>query len=200
MKDKLIEFVSIQLDKDLKEPLYVQLYEQIKLMIKQHLLSPGYKLPAVRNLAQNLQVNPSTVVNAYKELEKNGFIFSKRGSGSYVAEQVINTIDELEENNHIPIDLTDDLKILQGQKNVINMSTISLNPDMISIETFKQVVNKILERDKGYAFTYQDSQGYLPLCQSITQELAKKRINTTPEYIQIISGAQQGIDIVHVLF
>jgi hypothetical protein len=30
-----------------------------------------------------------------------------------VAEQVINTIDELEENNHIPIDLTDDLKILQ---------------------------------------------------------------------------------------
>jgi DNA-binding transcriptional MocR family regulator len=196
MKDKLIEFVSIQLDKDLKEPLYVQLYEQIKLMIKQHLLSPGYKLPAVRNLAQNLQVNPSTVVNAYKELEKNGFIFSKRGSGSYVAEQVINTIDELEENNHIPIDLTDDLKILQGQKNVINMSTISLNPDMISIESFKQVVNKILERDKGYAFTYQDSQGYLPLRQSITQELAKKRINTTPEYIQIISGAQQGIDIV----
>ena len=196
MKDKLIEFVSIQLDKDLKEPLYVQLYEQIKLMIKQHLLSPGYKLPAVRSLAQNLQVNPSTVVNAYKELEKNGFIFSKRGSGSYVAEQVINTIDELEENNHIPIDLTDDLKILQGQKNVINMSTISLNPDMISIETFKQVVNKILERDKGYAFTYQDSQGYLPLRQSITQELAKKRINTTPEYIQIISGAQQGIDIV----
>ena len=89
MKDKLIEFVSIQLDKDLKEPLYVQLYEQIKLMIKQHLLSPGYKLPAVRSLAQNLQVNPSTVVNAYKELEKNGFIFSKRGSGSYVAEQVI---------------------------------------------------------------------------------------------------------------
>ncbi len=146
MKDKLIEFVSIQLDKDLKEPLYVQLYEQIKLMIKQHLLSPGYKLPSVRNLAQNLQVNPSTVVNAYKELEKNGFIFSKRGSGSYVAEQVINTIDELEENNHIPIDLTDDLKILQGQKNVINMSTISLNPDMISIETFKQVVNKILKK------------------------------------------------------
>ena len=36
----------------------------------------------MRNLAQNLQVNPSTVVNAYKELEKNGFIFSKRGSGS----------------------------------------------------------------------------------------------------------------------
>ena len=67
MKDKLIEFVSIQLDKDLKEPLYVQLYEQIKLMIKQHLLSPGYKLPAVRSSAQNLQVHPSTEAHASHE-------------------------------------------------------------------------------------------------------------------------------------
>lgn len=55
------------------------------------------------------------------------------------------------------------------------MSTISLNPDMISIETFKQVVNKVLERDKGYAFTYQDSQGYLPLRESIAQELGKRK-------------------------
>lgn len=70
MNTKLMDFVSIKLDKNAKNPLYVQLYGQIKLMIKQHLLSPGYKLPTVRNLAQNLQVNPSTVVNAYKELEK----------------------------------------------------------------------------------------------------------------------------------
>ena len=38
MKEKLIEFVSIQLDKDLKERVYVQLYEKIKLIIKQNLL------------------------------------------------------------------------------------------------------------------------------------------------------------------
>ena len=67
-----MDFVLIKLDKNAKNPLYVQLYEQIKLMIKQHLLSPGYKLPAVRSLAQNMQVNPSTVVNAYKEFRKKG--------------------------------------------------------------------------------------------------------------------------------
>lgn len=196
MNDKLTDFVSIQLLKNNKEPLYVQLYEQINLMIKKHLLSPGYKLPPVRTLALYLQINPSTVANAYKELEKNGFIFSKRGSGSYVAEQRVNTVDELEENNYMPVDFTDDLTALRGSENIINMSSISLNPDMISIETFKQVVNKILERDKGRAFTYQDSQGYLPLRESIAKELNKKRIDTTAEYIQIISGAQQGIDIV----
>ena len=59
-------------------------------------------MPPVRTLVTYLQINPSTVVNAYKELEKNGFIFSKRGSGSYVAEQRVNTVDELEENNYMP--------------------------------------------------------------------------------------------------
>lgn len=193
--DKLIDFVSIQLAKEKDIPLYVQLYEQINFMIKQHLLSPGYKLPPVRKLANYLQVNPSTVVNAYRELEQNGFIFSKRGSGSYVAEQINNIVDEDEEISYMPIDLTDDVNILEDNK-MINMSSISLNPEMISIETFKQVVNKVLERDRGFAFTYQDSQGYLPLRQSLTKELAKKHIQTTPEHIQIISGAQQGIDIV----
>ena len=193
---QLDDFVSVQLDKNTEKPLYVQLYEQISLMIKQHLLSPGYKLPPIRKLADFLTVNASTVVNAYKELEKNGYIFSKRGSGSYVAEQSHITDEEIEISTYIPIDLTDDLNAVQDKKNMLNMSSISLNPDMISIDTFKQVVNKVLERDKGYAFTYQESQGYLPLRQSIAKELAKARITTTAENVQIISGAQQGIDIV----
>lgn len=196
MQIELIDFVTIKLSKGKNLPLYVQLYEQINLMIKQHLLAPGYKLPPIRKLADYLQVNPSTVVNAYRELEQNGFIFSKRGSGSYVAEQINNNVDEDEKINYMPIDLTDDINALKENNQMINMSSIALNPEMISIETFKQVVNAVLERDKGYAFTYQDSQGYLPLRQSLTKELAKKRIQTTPEYIQIISGAQQGIDIV----
>lgn len=196
MKIDLVDFITIKLDKERHIPLYVQLYEQINLMIKQHLLAPGYKLPPVRKLASYLKVNPSTVVNAYRELEQNGFIFSKRGSGSYVAEQINNIVDEEEKIRYMPIDLTDDINALQKDSQMINMSSISLNPEMISIETFKQVVNKVLERDKGFAFTYQDSQGYLPLRQSLTKELAKKHIQTTPEHIQIISGAQQGIDIV----
>ena len=197
MNNEFSEFMSIQLIKKSTKPLYVQLYEQIILRIKQNLLSPGYRLPSVRKFAQYLSVNPSTVVNAYKELEQNGYIFSRRGSGNYIAEQIANTVDELEENqNNIPIDLTDDFTAFSSEKKLINMSSISLNPSIISIKTFKMAVNKILDRDKSYAFSYQESQGYYPLRESITQELSKKRILTTPQNVQIISGAQQGIDIV----
>lgn len=193
---KLIDFVSIQLSKTITTPLYVQLYKQLVEMIKQHTLSPGYKLPPVRKLALQLNINPSTVVSAYKELEQNNFVFCRRGSGSYVAEQIPQTIDELENIPSMPLDLTDDINEFSEDKNFINMSSISLNPHLISIETFKKAVNDILDRDKSYAFTYQESQGYYPLRESIAAELAKKQINTTPENIQIISGAQQGIDIV----
>lgn len=197
MNNEFNDFISIQLDKNVQKPLYVQLYDQLLLMIKQNLLSPGYKLPAVRKFAQYLAVNPSTVVNTYRELEKNGYIFTRRGSGNYIAQQLANTIDELEEQqNHIPVDLTDDINTLSNEKNFINMSSISLNPSIISIETFKTAVNKIFDRDKSYALSYQESQGYFPLRESIAIELAKKRILTTPQNVQIISGAQQGIDIV----
>ena len=73
MERNLADF--IMLDKNAKSPLYVQLYEVIVDKIKHKILSPGYKLPPVRFLAQKLAINPGTVVSAYRELEKNGYVF-----------------------------------------------------------------------------------------------------------------------------
>ncbi len=61
---------------------------------------------------------------------------------------------------------------------------------------FKEVINEVLDRDMGYAFGYQDSQGYIPLRESLVDYLKHYKIRTSIENIQIISGAQQGIDLV----
>jgi len=71
-----------------------------------------------------------------------------------------------------------------------------LNPDIVSIEKFKQVMIEILDRDQGYAFSYQESQGFPALRESIAQYLTKNGVLASPDTVQIISGAQQGIDIV----
>ena len=68
------DFVSIQLKPEKDLPLYVQLYQQLADLIRAGKIVENYRLPAIRKLAQSLEVNPGTVVNAYKELEKNGFI------------------------------------------------------------------------------------------------------------------------------
>jgi GntR family transcriptional regulator len=66
-------------------PLYLQLVNQIKALIATGRLSPDDELPPVRVLAQQLVLNPNTVVRAYRELEMAGLIYKRRGAGTYVS-------------------------------------------------------------------------------------------------------------------
>ncbi|MFA6240783.1 MAG: GntR family transcriptional regulator [Candidatus Hydrogenedentales bacterium] len=66
-------------------PLYLQLVQQIKHLVATGRLKPDSELPPVRTLAQQLVLNPNTVVRAYRELEVAGLIYKKRGAGTYVA-------------------------------------------------------------------------------------------------------------------
>jgi len=68
-------------------PLYQQLIRQIKHLIATGRLLPDDELPPVRVLAQQLVVNPNTVVRAYRELETEGLIYKRRGAGTYVADK-----------------------------------------------------------------------------------------------------------------
>ncbi len=66
-------------------PLYLQLVHQIKARIATGRLLPDDELPPVRVLAQQLVLNPNTVVRAYRELEVAGLIYKRRGAGTYVS-------------------------------------------------------------------------------------------------------------------
>ncbi|HVX87666.1 MAG TPA: GntR family transcriptional regulator [Gemmatimonadales bacterium] len=67
-------------------PLYAQLADRIKVAIVARELPPGALLESVRALAARLRVNPATVVQAYRQLETEGFVEMRQGSGSYVRE------------------------------------------------------------------------------------------------------------------
>jgi GntR family transcriptional regulator len=66
-------------------PMYLQLVRQVKHLIATGRLEPEDDLPPVRVLAQQLVINPNTVVRAYRELEVAGLIYKRRGAGTYVA-------------------------------------------------------------------------------------------------------------------
>ena len=77
-----------------KEPIYEQISTQIKNLILQGELKEGYSLPSMRQLAKDLHVSIITTKRAYEELEKDGFIYSIVGKGSYVAEQNLEIMKE----------------------------------------------------------------------------------------------------------
>ena len=66
-------------------PIYVQVMEQIRQRIAAGVFVPGEQLPTVRELASQLLLNPNTVARIYRDLEREGLLESRRGSGTFVA-------------------------------------------------------------------------------------------------------------------
>ena len=69
------------------QPIYEQIKNQIKSLILKGELSDGEQLPSIRSLARDLQISVITTKRAYEELEREGFIETAIGRGSFVAAQ-----------------------------------------------------------------------------------------------------------------
>jgi len=65
-------------------PLYAQIASRLRLAVSAGELRPGDALPSVRRLASQLRVNPATVVQAYRDLEAEGFLDMRQGTGTFV--------------------------------------------------------------------------------------------------------------------
>ena len=76
----------IALDYRARRPLYEQIIERFQDLMYQEGLKENEKLPSVRSLAMELSINPNTIQRAYTELERQGFIYSVKGKGSFVAD------------------------------------------------------------------------------------------------------------------
>lgn len=74
-----------ELDVRSRKPIYEQLTDKVKEMILHGILQTNEQLPSVRTLSQQLTVNPNTIQKAYRELEREGYIYSLQGKGSFVA-------------------------------------------------------------------------------------------------------------------
>ena len=76
--------ISLQSSGD-DRPIYVQIMDEVRRGIVLGTLTTGDPLPSVRQLALDLRVNPNTVSQAYRELEREGIVETRRGQGTFVA-------------------------------------------------------------------------------------------------------------------
>lgn len=73
-------------------PIYIQLIEQIKHAVETGALRPGEQLPGIRNLAERLVMNPNTIAKVYRELEHEGLLEIRHGTGAFVTEQGVDKL------------------------------------------------------------------------------------------------------------
>ena len=77
----------ISIDPGDARPIYVQIMDEIRRAVVLGTVKPDDPLPSVRQLAGELKVNPNTVQQAYRELERDGLVYVRRGQGTFVAEE-----------------------------------------------------------------------------------------------------------------
>jgi len=113
-------------------PIYLQIANQVKYLVASGRLSPGEQLPPVRTLAEDLVINPNTVARAYRELEREGILVTRRGAGVYVSDAgsplakreqkkiLSERVDMLlAEAEHLNVDLEDLIDLINERKKLL---------------------------------------------------------------------------------
>jgi len=79
---------AFRLDSRSGVPVYRQLIDQVQGAIARGVLHPGDQLPTVRHVAVELEINPNTVLRAYREMEIRGILDTQQGTGTFIAERL----------------------------------------------------------------------------------------------------------------
>lgn len=174
--------------KDNDIPKYIQIYAQLKRLVDFNKLKDGEKLPTIRELAEQLEVNKATIISAYKKLEDEGYVTQKIGSGTYIRKN--------DGYKNIKKQYSDVFKKINPDtiKEYIDFTGETTSASYFPVSVFKDLINEVLERDGAKALVYQELLGFEGLRNSIVDIFWDKTINS--EDVLIVSGAQQGLDIV----
>ncbi len=193
----------------------VPLYQQIKVYFRQGILSGSLaadtRLPASRQLAHDLGVNRITVEGAYAELEAEGLIFSRVGSGTYVLPVAdLPALPRDSAGAPWPLwqrslqNLGGDSQglgpkeMLQaaGHPHPIEFASGSSDSRLFPAEDFRKVLQAVMRRDGIAALDYGEPEGHPPLRVTIAHILASQGLQIRPENVLITAGSQQALSLV----
>lgn len=198
---------GIQLNRESDRPLYLQLADQIQRQIENGELLPKTRLPASRALAKKLGVNRITVVNAYTELEAEGLVSTRVGSGTYVAVAPVDsppaeTAPPAGWRSPLPVrrhwnatQMMNEMMRLARQPGVISFAGGAPASDFLPVHQFRRALNAVLRRDGADALQYEAAAGYYPLRQIIAEQLREHHISAKADDVLITAGCQQAADI-----
>ena len=118
-----------QIDPTSRKSIYQQVVDNLKELIMKQVIKPNEKLPSVRELSKVLLINPNTVSKAYKELEREGYIYTTNGLGTFAAETVASNknddrINEIKSHltfyiNELHYNGADDAEIMQTVQEIL---------------------------------------------------------------------------------
>ena len=212
----------VELDSAAAVPLYRQLYRDLRQAILSSKLLPEMRLPSTRALADNLEISRNTVLEAYEQLVAEGYLESRVGSGTYVAQELPEELLHVRGQSHL------NAPSEQGSDGSSGVSPLSARGELLTdielssfradekprafrpglpaldafpIELWSRLTSRRWRSLPGSMLGYRRSTGYPPLREAIATYLqASRGVHCSPEQVIIVSGTQQAITLTaHVL-
>jgi DNA-binding transcriptional MocR family regulator len=203
--------MMLRLERDSRTPLYLQIRNQLREMILDGTLSEGNRLPPERKMAAALGVNRTTVVNAYRELAADGLVEGHVGRGTIVRRPLL-TPSQLPEHliTHPLVwpeyfvprpeggrdPLLRDLMALLARADTISFAAGIPAPELYPLDDFRQAMTHVLNTAGQTLLQPCPVEGYYPLRQTIARRLAGRGATVRAENILIVTGSQQGLDLI----
>lgn len=193
----------IYIDNESSNPIYMQIYEQLKEQIITKQIPGGSKLPSIRNLAVTLNVSRNTVESAYLQLSSEGYIESKPGSG-FISLQ-LDSMELLTSDKKIHNSLEQESIIIET-KDVCdykyNFSDRCLNPEEFPLHIWKKISNQCLSISNAeLKANYSTKWGNRNLQIELMKYLKKSRgVSCNPEQIIISPGLEYSLSLLSQLF
>jgi DNA-binding transcriptional MocR family regulator len=208
-------FAGFALDR--RRPLTDQIVARVMGSIGSGAVTPGTRLPSIRALATQLGVNRNTVAHAFRELAEKGYVRTRFGGGSVAARPAPvlpaqpdgngahpGAAEALGERDweqrfarHLSAYLSPAAPPLfpAGRPRPINLFQMRPDTGLFPLERFRHCLNTVLRRGGRHLLNYGSPAGYQPLREQIARRLQQAHIDADPSQVLIVTGSQQGIDL-----
>ncbi|MCC6629792.1 MAG: PLP-dependent aminotransferase family protein [Chloroflexi bacterium] len=173
-------------------PAYQQIATRLAVMIRDGSLPPGERLPPDRTLARALGLSRTTIVAAYDELKAAGLVRGRQGSGTYVARDL--GPGEMAWTG--PTTGSAALAARGGPGRMLSLAHAMPPTESIPMLTLLHLMTEVSQEQPELLAEYQPAEGSPALRHELARLLAGWGVPARPAEIQVLSGSQQGIDLI----
>jgi GntR family transcriptional regulator/MocR family aminotransferase len=192
-----------QLDRTSRTPLTRQIYMEVRAAVLSGALSPGARVPSSRAMASKLGVARASVVSAYEQLLAEGYVESRRGSGTFISGHLTGLASRRRRAPRTmtravptPAQTFPDFERSAAQSDARPFNTGRTLIDARTAETWRSLTHRAVRALGANDLGYTDPAGLAELRESIGDYLrAARAVRCDPEQIVITAGTQQAIDI-----
>jgi len=199
--------ILIKVDKENKQPLFQQVFEQLKQLIETGDLLPGENLPSTRKLAETLGIHRTTVYRAYEELWAAGYLEATVGAYSRVRQRSALAVQTSEPaqslicwENHFS-DAASRIaqtpsSTINPSKDILDFAPLSPDSDLLPVSDFRHCLSQVLQIEGASLLQYGNPLGYEPLREYLAKQMRQHGIDTKTDEIMLTNGMQNGIELV----